>query len=187
MASSGTPFILGLVALWAGCAMARSQTIQAPPTRVRSVSISHPDAHARRAARGSSNPVEESLLARGLRFGTDGSVAALYAYVRERFAEVAPENACRGDVIFFDLGSGCGGHAGLVETIEPTGRIGFRERREGDTRHSYVSPRAPYLRRDGQGRIMNTFLRAKRMDDPPETAYFAGEMLCAVFHVDSPP
>ena len=90
-------------------------------------------------------------------------------------------------MLFFDLGSGCGGHAGLVETVEPAGRIGFRERRDGDTRHSFVTPRTPFARRDGQGRIVNTFLRAKRMDDAPETNYFAGEMLCAVFHIESPP
>jgi hypothetical protein len=34
---------------------------------------------------------------------------------------------------------------------------------------------------------MNTFLRPKRLDDSPATTYFAGEMLCAVFHVESPP
>jgi hypothetical protein len=187
MAYSRAPHLLGFVALWAGCAAARSQTIEAPTTHVRAVAINHPDAHSRKTTRGPSSPVEDSLRARGLRFGTDGSAPALFAYVREHFAEVAPENACRGDVVFFDLGAGCGGHAGLVETVEPAGRIGFRERREGDTHHSYVSPRTPYQRRDAQGRIMNTFLRPKRMDDPPATTYFAGEMLCAVFHVESPP
>ena len=42
------------------------------------------------------------------------------------------------------------------------------------------------LRRRSKGEwIMNTFLRPKRLDDGPETAYFAGQMLCAVFRVDS--
>jgi len=40
------------------------------------------------------------------------------------------------------------------------------------------------MRRDDKGRILNTFLRPKRMEDPAETVYFAGEMLCAVFRVD---
>ena len=30
---------------------------------------------------------------------------------------------------------------------------------------------------------MNTFLRPKRLEDTAATAYFAGEMLCAIFHV----
>jgi hypothetical protein len=71
-----------------------------------------------------------------------------------------------------------------VETAESVGRIGFREWRDGSSRHSYVTPKDPYLRRDGRGRIMNTFLRPKRMEDPADTTYFASEMLCAVFRVD---
>ena len=105
--------------------------------------------------------------------------------MRENFPSIPAQSASRGDVVFFDMGDGCGGHTGLVETVEPTGRIGFRERRDGYTRHSYVTPREPTLRRDEQGRILNTFLRPKRLDDGPETAYFAGQMLCAVFRVDS--
>jgi len=177
--------LVGIVALASGCSTAVSQTIQVPVTQVRSAGAVRV-ADARKNGRVASSPVEESLRVRGIRSGTDGSSPALFAFVRERFAEIAPLHAGRGDVLFFDMGNGCGGHAGLVETVEPAGRIGFRERRDGDTRHSYVSPRTPYLRRDGQGRIMNTFLRPKRMDDGPETTYFAGEMLCAAFHVESP-
>jgi hypothetical protein len=148
----------------------------------------HPAAaRPRKAGRLASNPVEDSLRGRGIRFGSDGSSPTLFAFVREHFAEIPPEQASRGDLLFFDMGRGCGGHAGLVETVEPAGRIGFRERRDGDTHHSYVTPRTPYVRRDGQGRIMNTFLRPKRMDDAPDAMYFAGEMLCAVFHIESPP
>ncbi len=188
MASPRNVSLLLVVALAAGCSTASSQSIHVPATQVRSAGAFRPsDSHPRNTGRGPGSPVEESLHGRGIRFGTDGSAPALFAFVRERFAEVPAEQSSRGDVLFFDLGSGCGGHAGLVETVEPAGRIGFRERRDGDTRHSYLTPRTPYLRRDGQGRIMNTFLRPKRMEDPRETAYFAGEMLCAVFHVESPP
>jgi len=163
------------------CSTASSQSIHVPATQVRSAAMVSPR---RPANRGPASPVEESLRARGVRFGTDGSAPALFAFVREHFPEVALENTGRGDVLFFDMGSGCGGHTGLVETIEPGGRIGFRERRDGDSRHSYVTPRTPHARRDGQGRILNTFLRPKRMDDNPGTGYFAGDLLCAIFHVD---
>jgi len=104
--------------------------------------------------------------------------------MREQFPRVQADRTRGGDILFFDLGTGCGAHVGLVETAESSGRIGFREWRDGSTRHSYVTPRDPYLRRDTRGRIMNTFLRPKRMEDPVETTYFAGEMLCAVFRVD---
>lgn len=150
------------------------------------MSVKRGDA-AGKGARGAASPVEQSLRSRGIRFGTDGSSPALFAFVREHFAEVPVREASRGDVVFFDLGSGCGGHVGLIETVEPGGRIGFRERRDGETRHSYVSPAAPYARRDDRGRILNTFLRPKRMDDGPETRYFAGEMACAIFHVEARP
>jgi hypothetical protein len=178
--------LVGLLGLSGGCFAARSQSAHMPAVQVRAVSVTRGETRGK-PTRGPATPVEESLHARGIRLGTDGSAPALFAYVREHFAEIPLERASRGDVIFFDLGSGCGGHAGLIETVEPAGRIGFRERRDGDTRHSYVNPRAPYTRRDERGRIANTFLRPKRMDDAPDTRYFAGEMACALFHVETPP
>jgi hypothetical protein len=176
---------LTCLALAAGCSTASSHSIYVPSAQIRS-SVSSPatrkpqQPHKRSAA----TLVEESLHARGVRFGTDGSVPTLFAFMREQFAQVQADQAHGGDVLFFDLGSGCGMHTGLVETAEPGGRIGFREWRDGSSRHSYVTPRDPFLRRDGRGRIMNTFLRPKRMEDPADTTYFAGEMLCAVFRVD---
>jgi hypothetical protein len=128
--------------------------------------------------------IERSLHQRGLRFGTDGSVGALYAYLANREDPIAPEQARPGDVIFFDLrsdGGGCGNHVGLVERRDANGRITFREWRAGSQRQSYVHPRHPRARRDESGRVLNTFLRIKQPDDPADALYFAGEMLCAVF------
>ena len=178
-------FLTGLTVA-AGCSTASSHSMYVPSSQIRSTS-SNPaprkslQQHPKRSA---ATLVEESLHTRGIRFGTDGSVPALFAFVRGQFAQVQADQARGGDVLFFDLGTGCGMHTGLVETAESGGRIGFREWRDSSSRHSYVTPRDPYLRRDGRGRIMNTFLRPKRMEDPAETSYFAGEMLCAVFHVD---
>ena len=179
MVFNRTALLVGVV-LCTACSIAGTQSIHVPATQVRSVVASHGG----KGTRGPASPVEASLRSRGVRFGTDGSAPALFAFVRERFPEVTLEHAGRGDVLFFDMGGGCGGHTGLVETVEPGGRIGFRERRDGRSRHSYVTPRTPYVRRDGRGRILNTFLRPKRMDDSPGTQYFAGEMLCAIFRVD---
>jgi len=168
-----------------GCSTASSHSLFVPTAEVRSA-VSSPGRGAASAAtkQSAARLVEESLHARGIRFGTDGSVPSLFAFSREHFAQVDAGQVRGGDVLFFDAGKGCGGHAGVVETAEPGGRIGFREWRDGSSRHSFVTPREPYLRRDDRGRIMNTFLRPKRMDDPDDTAYFAGQMLCAVFRVD---
>ena len=180
-------FVTGLTVA-AGCSTASSRSIYVPSAQFRSASSAGAPASRKssqqHSKRGAATLVEESLHARGIHFGTDGSVPALFAFVREQFAQVQADQARGGDVLFFDLGTGCGMHTGLVETAESGGRIGFREWRDGSPRHSYVTPRDPYLRRDGRGRIMNTFLRPKRMEDPAETTYFAGEMLCAVFRIE---
>jgi len=174
--------LLAALAVSSGCSMATSHSIYIPSAQIRSASA---DSRKQpRVKRSAASVVEESLHARGIRFGTDGSVPALYAFVRGQFAQVQADKTRGGDVLFFDLGSGCGRHTGLVETAESGGRIGFREWRDGSSRHSYVTPRDPLMRRDGKGRIMNTFLRPKRMEDPVETTYFAGEMLCAVYRIE---
>lgn len=182
------PTFFGLACLAtvaAGCSTASSHSLFVPSAQIRA-SVSAPPRKAQQAhgKRSAASLVEESLHGRGIRFGTDGSVPALFAFMREQFPMVQTEQVRGGDVLFFDLGTGCGMHTGLVETAESGGRIGFREWRDGSSKHSYVTPRDPYLRRDGRGRIMNTFLRPRRMEDPAETMYFAGEMLCAVFRVD---
>jgi hypothetical protein len=179
-------FLCSIVALSAGCSTLMAQSIQAPPPRVRSVAVSSRAPNAQSSRHPRPGPVERSLANRGVNFGTDGSSMALFANIREHYPLIPVKVATMGDLVFFDMGEGCGGHVGLIETVESSGRIGFRERRDGDTHHSYATPRAPSVRRDAQGRIMNTFLRAKHLDDRPGTVYFAGQMLCAIFRVDGP-
>ena len=126
--------------------------------------------------------VEQALRRRGFRFGTDGTVESIYAYMKFEHRMVPPPRARRGDVVFFAIGDreSCGDHAGVVEAVDRGGRIVFRESRFGLQRRSFVHPRRPVERRDERGYILNTFLRARRLDDPPGARYFAGEMLCAV-------
>jgi hypothetical protein len=176
---------LAMLTVAAGCSTASSHSLYVPSAQIRSsVAVPSRKAQQSHAKRSAASLVEESLHGRGIRFGTDGSVPALFAFLREQFPIVQADQARGGDVLFFDLGTGCGVHTGLVETAESGGRIGFREWRDGSSKHSYVTPRDPFLRRDARGRIMNTFLRPKSMEDPSESTYFAGEMLCAVFRVD---
>jgi hypothetical protein len=132
--------------------------------------------------------VERDLRREGLRFGTDGSTRALWGYLRASHQVVAAAGARPGDVLFFDMRSGAAApscddgaaHAGIVEAVSHDGRITFAEARGGRVRRSFADPARPTLRRDGRGEIANSFLRAKRMDDPAGARYFAGEMLCGV-------
>jgi hypothetical protein len=115
-----------------------------------------------------------------VRVSTAGGVPDLYDELRGKFPTVAPARARAGDVVFFDLeGRGCASHAGLVEAVDG-GRLTFREERDGQVRRSYADPTEPRSRRDQRGRILNSFLRPRRREDPPGVRYFSGDMLCAV-------
>jgi hypothetical protein len=130
--------------------------------------------------------VVSRLHAAGLRFGTDGSARALWGYMRLSHRIVDAADARPGDILFFDTHSrqdqepACADHAGIVEQVDPDGRITFIEARGGEIRRSYLHPDLPLRRRDERGEILNTFLRAKTISDPDGTRYFAGEMLCGV-------
>ena len=168
------------------CGAPSSHIVHVSPAEFRgTMSVSKPESARPHNKRSPAGLAEESLHSRGFRFGTDGSVGALLAYAQGEFDRIPPEQARDGDLVFFDTGTGCGGHVGVAETAEASGRIGFREWRGGSSRHSFATPRAPIYRRDEHGRILNTFLRPKRMDDPEDTRYFAGDMLCAAFRVEA--
>jgi hypothetical protein len=182
--------VLGLCAL--GCATPPG-TRRLPASVFRAARYeTHGGRAASRRARGDESAalVERSLHHAGFRFGTDGSVRALWGYMRTSHEIIAAVDARPGDVLFFDMrGMGavpdCADHAGIVESVDGDGRLGFVEARDGQIRHSFVDPARPTVRRDDNAQILNSFLRPKRVSDPPEARYFAGEMLCAVGRVTS--
>jgi hypothetical protein len=101
---------------------------------------------------------------------------------------VRAREARAGDVLFFDTrgvaaAPECADEAGIIEGVGNDGRITFVEVRDGRVRRSFVDPAHPSERRDAQGEILNSFLRPIRIDDPPGSRYFAGEMLCGVARV----
>jgi hypothetical protein len=181
--------LVGLLFLAAtGCAAITTETWQVQPRVMRASSSGPPPGlfgRRRRAGAEHSNTavgvVERSLHERGIRFGTDGTPGSLYQFLHSQYPVVQASEAQPGDVLFFDLGdgSGCGGHTGLVDLVDGTGRLVFREWRDGSARRSYVHPGQPRTRRDG-ALVLNTFLRVKLPGDPPSTRYFAGELLCSV-------
>lgn len=178
--------LVALLAVIVGCGAsgtARSWRVSAPVVRS---AVSNGRPAARKRDMGPEHPgsatglVERSLHQRGIRFGTDGSARALYAFLQSRYPAVRGAQARTGDILFFDLGDGCAEHTAVVESVDPSGRVAFREWRDGSVLHSFADANRPRERRDEGGRILNSFLRIKRPDDQPGTRYFAGEMLCAV-------
>jgi hypothetical protein len=177
--------VLGLCAF--GCA-SPGGTRRLPASVFHSARFeSHGGRHGARRGRGDESAalVERSLHHAGLRFGTDGSVRALWGYMRTSHELVAAADARPGDVLFFDTrGTGpvpdCADHAGIVERVEADGRIAFVETRDGTVRHSFADPARPTTRRGEHAEILNTFLRPKTVSDPADARYFAGEMLCGV-------
>jgi hypothetical protein len=177
-----------------GCA-APARTRRLSPSAFQAARLTERPASSRRRAEDESAAlVAHRLHAAGLRFGTDGSARALWGYLRtsHQVQVVDPAEARAGDILFFDTrsradeASDCGDHAGIVETTDSDGRITFIEARGGQTRQSYLQPALPLVRRGSGGQILNTFLRPKRISDPPGTRYFAGQMLCGVARVRSP-
>jgi hypothetical protein len=135
--------------------------------------------------------VARALREGGLHFGTDGSTRALWEYLRLAHDTVDAAQARAGDVLFFDTRATTAApdcddatdHAGIVESIEPDGRIVFVEARAGAVRRSVVDPAHPILRRTERGEVANTFLRPMRVTDPPSTRYYAAQMLCGIARV----
>ena len=184
-------FFLGLALMSAwGCA-ARTEVWHVQPPVVSAASSGPPPglfSRKRRQDPSHNNSavgvVERSLHERGIRFGTDGTPGSLYQFMQENYPVIPASEAKPGDVLFFNLGSGCGSHTGLVDLVDADGRIIFREWRDGGARRSYVHPAQPRARRDDT-RVLNTFLRIKRPGDAPNSQYFAGEMLCSVVRPQS--
>ena len=186
--------ILAVVAVFGLCALGcatPTRTRRFPASVFQGTRIESRGArHSAHRARGDESAalVERALHEAGLRFGTDGSVRALWGYMRTAHEVVAPTEARAGDIVFFDTHGtdetrDCADHTGIVESVDDDGRVAFVEARGGQLRHSFVDPRRPTERRDPSGQILNSFLRPKLVSDPPEARYFAGEMLCGVTRV----
>ena len=181
----------------AGCGGHRVQARRLPAWVFESARLEKPpqqNPRPRGGVRGRSDAsdfVVAALQGEGLRFGTDGSVPALWGYLHDSHTTLPVSAARPGDVLFFQTQvtppttasevASCQlpDHVGIVSRVDDDGRIAFVEARDGHVRRSYADPRRPQLRRDAMGRVVNTFLRPKRPEDPPNTPNFAGEMACA--------
>ena len=181
-----------LVLCSVSCARPRTQARRLPAWVFES---GRPRAKPRGGIRGRSEAsdfVVAALQDEGLRFGTDGSVASLWGYLRTSHKALPPAASRPGDVLFFqtrdplpvtsrptDVVCNAPDHVALVSAVDGSGRISFVEARDGEIHRSYVDPDRPQTRRDESGRVLNSFLRPKRVGESGDTANFAGEMVCA--------
>ena len=183
--------VVAVAAVFALCALGCAAPVRArrlPPSVF--LGAHHDARDYQRPARGDEGSVfvERALRREGFRFGTDGSTRALWGYLRLSHALVSPAAARPGDVLFFDTRASARppscdtatDHAALVTDVTAGGRITFVEARAGKIRTSFADPAHPTLRRASSGEVANTFLRAKAIDDPPGTRYFAADLLCGV-------
>jgi hypothetical protein len=177
--------VLGLCAL--GCAAPRAHTRGLTPSLFQAAryEMRHPGSPGTDGRDEGAAFVERALHDAGFRFGTDGTSRALWGYLRTSHRLVGATEVRAGDIVFFDTRTtgpapACADRTGIVETVSADGRIGFVEARGGRMQRGYVDPLRPRDRRGARGEILNSFLRPIRIDDPPGTRYFAGEMLCGI-------
>jgi hypothetical protein len=188
--------VVMIFAGWFGCGHSRTEGRRLPAWVFESSRAENPSGTRRSAPRRprprggisgrseAADLVVSALQSNGLRFGTDGSVASLWGYLKNSYSTVVPSEVRPGDVLFFETQAapeeGCDppNHVALVSAVDDR-RIAFIESRDGRVRQSYADFGRPWLRRDDNGRVLNTFLRPKKIGDPADTPTFAGEMVCA--------
>lgn len=182
--------LLLVIAATLGCGHTAPPPAQLPGWALATGPDQHP--RPREGIRGrseSSDFVVAALQSAGLRFGTDGTVRALWKYLRDAHPAVPPTAARPGDVLLFRVAPVAGGEengcdtpddAAIVSEVDGTGRIGFIQARHGRAVLSFVDPMHPRMRRDQEGQVRNSFLRVAHPGEPAWTPLLAGEMLCAV-------
>ncbi|MCB9542615.1 MAG: hypothetical protein H6703_09230 [Myxococcales bacterium] len=83
-----------------------------------------------------------------------------------------------GDLLFFH-GAGGAAELAIVRSVGGDGVIDAVAVTRGAVRSIVVDRNNPHARRRG-GRVVNTFLRARRQDDEPRAAYLAAQLLVDV-------
>jgi hypothetical protein len=109
---------------------------------------------------------------------------ALVELARKRGALGDPDVAgvVAGDLLVFDRVSD-GEAASLVAVVlgrDERGVVEMMYVARGVVRRGFVDPARPQIRRDKQGRVVNTYLRHGKEQPPEGTRYLAGELLAHV-------
>lgn len=70
-------------------------------------------------------------------------------------------------------------HVGIVERVEPDGTVVFVSRVSGGIERYRMNLGAPDIRRTGDGRVLNDYLRRKGARDSQATPYLTGQLFAA--------
>lgn len=90
-----------------------------------------------------------------------------------------------GDLVFFDNtwdynGDGQANdpltHVGIVERQEPDGTIVFISRVAGAVERYRMNIALPHVHKTAEGRLLNDYIRRKKIGDPMDTGHLAGEL-----------
>ena len=98
-----------------------------------------------------------------------------------------------GDLVFFDntwdfnadgLLNDSLTHVGIVEAVERDGTVIFISRVSNAIERYRMNLRAPNTIRDADGRILNDYLRRKKIGDPLATGYLTGQLFASFGSLD---
>jgi hypothetical protein len=112
-----------------------------------------------------------------------GSGPALVEWAGSEGRLAAPTSAIEpGDLLVFDRTEGdrAGDLVALALARDPRGVIEFVYVAGGVIRRGFADPQRPSQRRDANGVVANTFMRAGKLWPPKGTHYLAGELLAHV-------
>lgn len=77
-------------------------------------------------------------------------------------------------------------HVGIVETVERDGTIVFISRVAGAVERYRMNLSHPHLHRQGNGEVLNDYLRRKDRQDDPATRYLTAELLAGFGSLERP-
>ncbi len=134
----------------------------------------------------------DALGSLGLSLDSDRELAAidigrdLVRVASARFAVSSQKSALLGDLVVFDrvVASLPASLVGVVVGQRGDGSIEFIYLARGVVRRGWVNPLRPNEKRDGKGKILNTFVRHSDGGDRSGTRYFAGHLFTKIIRLN---
>jgi len=115
----------------------------------------------------------------------DRNTAALFELAKDLGVHHRRREPRPGDVVFFDNTYDRNGnhrldddltHLAVVEAVAEDGTLTLVHRGSRGVVRIYMNLHRPDEHADGDGRVLNSFLRVRRADDRPGTRYLTGEL-----------
>ncbi len=122
-------------------------------------------------------------------------VRLIHNHVRQHGMLHQDANVRPGDLVFFDNTWDFNGdglfndpltHVGIVEQIEPDGTVIFISRVAGAVARYRMNLSHPHIHKTAEGRVLNDYIRRKRLTDPDNIARLTGELFSFYGNLLSP-